>query len=84
MIETEFKALMHCGRYVDANRLGEGIYACDKPFIYSKEDTIETLAERAKEINDMTGYGVIGEKYFESLKQCQLIKIFLTVSYMYE
>lgn len=33
MKETEFKALMHCGQYVDANLLEKGIYTCSKPFI---------------------------------------------------
>jgi len=75
MIETEFKALMHCGMYVDANLLQKGIYTCDKPFIYSKDETIETMVERGKQMKDMTGACFIGDKYFEHLQQCELVSI---------
>jgi hypothetical protein len=81
MLETEFKALMHCGMYVDANLLQKGIYTCDKPFIYSKDETIETMVERGKLMKDMTGASFMGDKYFESLQQCELVKIFVTVAY---
>jgi len=81
MLETEFKALMHCGMYVDANLLQKGIYTCDKPFIYSKDETIESMIERGKQMKDMTGASFIGDKYFESLQQCELVKIFVTVAY---
>ena len=79
MKETEFKALMHCGQYVDANLLEKGIYACSKPFIYSKDETIETIIERGRMMKDMTGASFISEKYFDSLKQCQLVPILITV-----
>ena len=78
MKETEFKALMHCGKYVDANLLEKGIYACTKPFIYSKDETIETMIERGRMMKDMTGASFINEHYFESLKQCQLVPILIT------
>jgi len=75
---TEFKALMHCGQYVDANLLGKGIYSCSKPFIYAKDETIDTMIERGRMMKDMTGAGFISEKYFERLKQCQLVPILIT------
>ncbi len=78
MKKTEFKALMHCGQYVDANLLENGIYACSKPFIYSKDETIETMIERGRMMKDMTGASFISEKYFDSLKQCQLVLILIT------
>ena len=81
MLETEFKALMYCGMYVDANLLQKGIYTCDKPFIYSKDETIESMIERGKQMKDMTGASFIGDKYFESLRQCELVKMFVTVAY---
>ncbi len=55
MKETEFKALMYCGQYVDANLLDNGVYVCSKPFIYSKDETIETMIERGRMMKDMTG-----------------------------
>jgi hypothetical protein len=78
MEQTEFKTLMHCGQYVDSNLLGKGIYACSKPFIYSKDETIETMIERGRMMKDMTGASFISEKYFDNLKQCQLVPILIT------
>lgn len=78
MIETEFKALMHRGMFVDTNLLAKGIYTCDKPFIYSKNETIESMVERGKQMKDMTGESFISDKYFENLQQCELVKIFVT------
>lgn len=78
MNETEFKTLMYCGQYVDANLLGKGIYTCSKPFIYEKDETIETIVERGRMVKDMTGSSFISEKYFDNLKQCELITIFIS------
>lgn len=78
MIETEFKALMHCGQYVDANLLEKGIYTCSSPFIYAKHETIENMVERGRMMNDMTGASFMSEKYFDSLKKCQLVPILIT------
>jgi hypothetical protein len=81
MLETEFKALMHCGMYVDANLLQKGVYTCDKPFIYSKDETIESMVERGKQMKGAAGASFIGDKYFESLQQCELVKTFVTITY---
>lgn len=78
MKETEFKVLMYCGQYVDANLLEKGIYTCQKPFIYSKDETIETMIERGRVMKDMTGASFASERYFDSLKQCQLVPILIT------
>jgi hypothetical protein len=67
--------------YVDANLLQKGIYTCDKPFIYSKDETIESMIERGKQMKDMTGVSFIGDKYFDSLQQCELVKMFVTIAY---
>lgn len=75
MKETEFKILMNCGQYVDTNLLEKGIYACSKPFIYAKDETIENMIERGRMMKDMTGASFISEKYFDNLKQCQLVPI---------
>ena len=78
MKEEKFKALMHCGIYVDANLLDKGIYGCTKPFIYDKEATIETLIHQGQLMQDMAGKGFVSEKYFDNLKQCQLVDIFIS------
>ncbi len=75
MIETEFKALMHGGVYVDAQLLHKGIYTCNKPCIYSKDETIESMVFRGKQMKDMTGACFIGGKYLEHLQQCELVSI---------
>lgn len=73
--ETQFKALMHAGVYIDANLLGKGLYCCNKPFIYEKGQTIQMLIEQAITIRDMTGASFVSEKYLENLKQCQLVDV---------
>ena len=78
-METKFKTLMFWGQYVDANRLEYGIYTSYKPFIYSIDDTIETLIERAMLMKDMTGANFISENYLSSLKQCELVEIIIKV-----
>lgn len=80
MKETKFKILMYCGIYVDSNLLDKGIYATQKPYLYSKYDTIESLIKYGENIKDMNGNGFISEKYFENLKQCQLVDITLLIS----
>lgn len=78
MEKTEFKALMYCGEYVNTNLLEKGIYACDKPFIYHKDETIDTLIQRGKNIKDMTGATIMPEIYFDNLRMCQLVPISIT------
>jgi len=78
MKETQFKALMHCGQYVDANQLERGIYTCSKPFLYDKHETIKTMIDTAIKVQDMMGKHHITEKYFDNLKQCQLTPILIT------
>ena len=75
MKETVFKVLMYCNQYVDANLLEKGIYVCSKPYIYTKDETIETMVERGRNIKDMLEVCFISEHYFENLKQCALVEI---------
>lgn len=75
MKETKFKALTNLGFYVDAYLLHKGIYICSVPFIYSKHETIENMIKRAELSKDMSGNMFTPEKYFESLKQCELTDI---------
>ena len=80
MEETKFKILMHCGAYVDVNLLEKGIYTTKIPFLYSKDETIDLIIERGKAIKDMMGTQMILEKYFENLKQCQLVEATLLIN----
>lgn len=73
MKETTFKILTYCGQYVDANLLEKGIYVCNKPHLYSSEDTIEILVERAIKMQTQTN--LISERYINNLKRCQLTHI---------
>lgn len=80
MREIEFKTLMHCGQYVNANLLESGIYTCPSPFIYDKYETIETLISKAVKVQDIMGKHHISERYFDSLKQCQLVSITININ----
>lgn len=76
MINTNFKALMYCGMYVHANQLVKGIYESNKPFIYTQDETIETMIDKAKAVKDILNDACwFGDLYFENLKQCQLVPI---------
>lgn len=80
MIKTKFKVLMHYGTYVDANMLVKGIYECTKPFIYHNDETIESMIETAEKLKDLVGSQyIVNEKYFENLKQCQLVDVELLI-----
>lgn len=81
MKETEFKTLMYCDMYVDVNLLEKGIYGSTKPFIYSKEETIESLDLKAEKIRDSMGVHHVSDTYFENLKQCQLVPITIQINH---
>lgn len=81
MKETKFKALMYCGNYIDANLLEKGIYACKKPFLYDLEESIGTLIEKGRKIQDLAGVWHISEEYFNNLEKCQLVEVFIVGSY---
>ena len=74
-----FKALTFLGKYVDANMLEKGIYSCEKPYIYNRNETIETLIERGRNIKDITGNTMVSERYFENLSQCKLVEVSVNI-----
>ena len=74
-----FKALMHCGVYVDIYMLEKGIYATKKPFLCSKNDTIETLIERVRVMRDMTCSDYASDRYFENLSKCELVDVCILI-----
>lgn len=75
MLKKEFKTLMHINVYADYNNLHKGIYSYEKPFIFDKDQTIESLINQAKMIKDMTGATFITEEYIINLKRCKLVDI---------
>lgn len=78
MKETTFKVLIHSGNYVDTNLLWNGIYVSSVPFLYSKDETIESLIERATWSKCMNGNDFLSESYANNLKKCQLVEVSLT------
>lgn len=71
--ETQFKALMHNGEYVDMNSLERGILYCSTPFIFDKDETIENLVLFHK--NTKNEDGELSEDYFSNLEECELVDI---------
>lgn len=78
-MNTEFKALMHGGMYVDADLLTKGIYPTSLPHIYPKEESIEGIKSRIDQLKDITGKSFIPDSYFENLKQCELVDVIINV-----
>jgi hypothetical protein len=79
MNETSFKILMAGSIYVDSNMLVKGIYATEKPHLFSKDETLESLAEKGRQVKDMMGTQMFSESYFENLRQCQLVEVSLVI-----
>lgn len=79
MNETKFKILMYCGYFINPNLLENGIYMSERPNLYDKHETIESLIERGKMMKDINGINFISEAYFENLKKCQLVEVCLNI-----
>lgn len=79
MLETTFNTVIHSGVYVDMNLLNKGIYASDKPFIYDRTTTIDSLIERGKLMIDMGGNNFISEEYFNNLKLCKVVPVSIII-----
>jgi hypothetical protein len=48
------------------------------------DETIETMIAKAEKVQDMMGKHHISDKYCESLKQCQMVQLFVTEAYVSE
>ncbi len=71
MQKLKYKALVHCGVFVDERRLEKGIYTTMTPALHSFNTTIEDIRKRILEYGQyIEGYSP--EKAIESLKQCEL------------
>lgn len=84
MQETEFKALTYSGQYVDANMLHKGIYQSEKPFIYPKDYTIETMAAVAEKVYKLTEAAFITDGYLLNLNRCDLTPIIVLDAKVFE
>lgn len=72
----EFKILMFRGRMVDVDRLLMGIYECEKPHLFSKSTTINSLTEDAK---SMEIVGMKFKNYIDNLRKCRLVDVTLII-----
>ena len=79
MNETKFKTLMYLGMYVDVNLLEKGIYSCQTPYLYNMDETIETMIAKAENVKNY-----FSDSYFENLKQCKMVQVFVTEAYVPE
>lgn len=70
---------MHCGMYVNPDLLNMGIYPTSKPFLYDTDKTIESLIQESRELQKHFDYcnTYFNEKYYDSLKQCELVDVTL-------
>lgn len=62
----KFKVLEHSGLWVEITN--NGLFARKEPHLYSENETIETLIEKAMKLNAT-------ERYIEGLKMCKLREI---------
>ena len=73
------KVLMHCGVYADIHMLEKVIYATKKPFLCSKNDTIEALIERVIAMMDMACSDYASDRYFENLSKGELVDVCILI-----
>ncbi|GAB4486723.1 MAG: hypothetical protein OHK0019_00880 [Saprospiraceae bacterium] len=71
MQKLKYKALVHCGVFVDERRLEKGIYITTTPVLHSFDTTIDDMRSRILEYaQHVQGYSP--DKAIESLNQCEL------------
>ena len=68
---------MYQNQYVDINLLGKGIYACSKPFLFDFNENIQSLINKAIDIQDKMGKHHIPDSYFKNLKECDMVHVFI-------
>ncbi len=73
MRQSEFRVLMFMGQYVDMNLLEKGIYTGSMPSLFHKDTTIEMIIEQHKMMKDIMGNLFVTDKYFDNLKECELV-----------
>lgn len=78
-MQTEFKVLMHDGKYVNDFAIGmaNGIHYSEFPTLYEKGMTLETLLERIDEFREESFSYTEQErqKIQADLKECQLVTV---------
>lgn len=75
MKQQRFKVLMYDNIYVDISLLEKGIYESPSPYLYSIDETIESIQERARMINEKMNMELISKRYFDNFKLCRLEKV---------
>lgn len=79
MKETEFRILMHLGKFVDENLLDKGIYACNSPYLHPEDATLEKLIQDGLKVRKIAGDAFLPDSYFENLKKCDLVPISIMI-----
>jgi hypothetical protein len=68
---------MYRNQYVNLDLLSKGIYACSKPHLFDMNETIQSLINKAYDIQDKMGEHHFTDSYFKNLKQCDMVHIFI-------
>lgn len=76
MLEQSYKALMHCGTFVDERLLEKGIYSTITPNLRKWNSTMDDITKVFKDYEHYIG----GENYnlpkvLENLSKCELVEI---------
>lgn len=71
----KFKVLVYAGNYIDNTLLAKGIYGANIPKLYSLEETIESLIEKAPKAGFFEGQRIVSKSYIENLKKCSLVTV---------
>lgn len=71
MEKLKYKALTHCGVFVDERRIEKGIYTTATPVLHAFDTTIQDIRDRFLEYGKhIEGY--LPDKAIQNLSQCHL------------
>jgi hypothetical protein len=79
-LDCIYSALMYAGRYVDENKLFDGLYMKATPTLYDADETIENLVKVYSELIGKYMKGSPADVYVENLRQCKLVKVKFTIN----
>lgn len=73
-MENNFKVLIYVGNFVDMGALNDGIYTTNRPQLYPKDMTLDSLIQQSEEAQKNWGKGFISDIYLENLRKCELVE----------
>ena len=75
MLEQSYKALMHCGTFVDERLLEKGIYTTSIPVLRKWNSKMEDVIQTIKDYHSYLGGNYNLPVVLENLSKCELVEV---------